>query len=114
MWTSLDPLQYVTIASVVMTITRSEFLKPKEIAVVKDTTNQENFSKVSVKWLDYLSETTKTTIRHALNGGEYVIDEVGKVAMHGWLLQSYKYRLRVSGMFLARMSKVLQRRHTQP
>ena len=111
---NIDPLQYVTIASVVMTITRSEFLKPKEIAVVKDTTNQENFSKVSVKWLDYLSETTKTTIRHALNGGEYVIDEVGKVAMHGWLLQSYKYRLRVSGMFLARMSKVLQRRHTQP
>ena len=76
---NIDPLQYVTIASVVMAIMRSDFLKTKEIAVVKDITRQETFSKVSIKWLDYLSETTKTTIQHALNGGEHVIDEVGKV-----------------------------------
>ena len=76
---NIDPLQYVTNASVCMTIMRSGFLKTKEVAVVKDTTRQENFSKVSIKWLDYMSETTKTTIEHALNGGEYLIEGVGRV-----------------------------------
>ena len=76
---NIDPLLYVTIASVVMDIFRELFMNFKEIAIVKDTTRQENFSKVSIKWLNYLSETTNVSIQHALNGGEYIIDEVGKV-----------------------------------
>ena len=76
---NIDPLQYVTIASVVMTIMRSQFMTFKQIAVVKDTTKSENFSEVSIKWLNYMSETTKATIQHAMNGGEYLIEGVGKV-----------------------------------
>ena len=76
---NIDPLQYVTIASVCMAIMRSKYLKTKEVAVVKDTTNHETASKISIKWLNYKAVTGEIFIQHALNGGEYNISEVGKV-----------------------------------
>ena len=85
---NIDPLQYVTIASVCMTIFRANNMDKnedenededededvkymsKKIAVVKDTTRQENYSKISIAWLDYLSQKHGIKIQHALNGGE--------------------------------------------
>jgi hypothetical protein len=43
----IDPLQYITIASVCMTIYRSKYLQPKTIAVVKDN-KKEMYSKSSI------------------------------------------------------------------
>ena len=65
---NIDPLRYITIASVCMTIYRS----PKTIAIVPEYAKTDNFSKMSIMWLNYVS-TTKgygLNIQHALNGGE--------------------------------------------
>lgn len=57
---NIDPLQYVT------------------IAVYKDVTNAETYSQMSISWLDYLAKKEKVEIQHALNGGEFVIEEIGR------------------------------------
>ena len=67
---NIDPLQYVTIASVCMAIFRGHYLKPDTIAVVNNTVQTERFSKESIAWLDRLSERDGVTIQHALEGGE--------------------------------------------
>ena len=71
---NIDPLQYVTIASVCMTIYRSNYMPAGSIAVHKDTTNSETYSQKSISWLNYLSKRNGFKIQHALNGGEYRID----------------------------------------
>ena len=71
---NIDPLQYVTIASVCMTIYRSNYMPADSIAVHKDTTNSETYSQKSISWLNYLSKRHGFKIQHALNGGEYRID----------------------------------------
>ena len=96
---NIDPLQYVTIAGVCMTIFRSNYLKSKKItdedtkkthsktsiAVVKDTTRQENYSKISIAWLDYLSQKHRIKIQHALNGGEKKLECLkGKLRIDGF------------------------------
>ena len=67
---NIDPLQYITIASVCMTIYRSNYMPNNEIAVVKDVTRGETYSKISIGWLDWLSKRDGVNIKHALNGGE--------------------------------------------
>ena len=58
---NIDPLRYITIASVCMTIYRSNYMPKKTIAIVPEYAKTDNFSKMSIMWLN---------IQHALNGGE--------------------------------------------
>ena len=83
---NIDPLQYITIASVCMAIFRSNYMKPRKIAVVKDTTRQENYSKISIAWLDFLSQKHGINIQHALNGGEKKLEcsKHGKLRVDGF------------------------------
>ena len=73
---NIDPLQYVTIASVCMAIYRSNYMPHYTIAVHKDTTRNEAYSQKSISWLNYLSEKHNIKIQHALNGGEYEINDM--------------------------------------
>ena len=65
---NIDPLRYITIASVCMTIYRSNYMPQKTIAIVPEYAKTDNFSKMSIIWLNYMSNGTN--IKHALNGGE--------------------------------------------
>ena len=67
---NIDPLRYITIASVCMTIYRSNYMPNKTIAIVPDYVKTDNFSKMSIMWLNYVSTTKGLNIQHALNGGE--------------------------------------------
>ena len=67
---NIDPLRYITIASVCMTIYRSNYMPKKAIAIVPEYTKTDNFSKMSIMWLNYVSTTKGLNIQHALNGGE--------------------------------------------
>ena len=65
---NIDPLRYITIASVCMTIYRSNYMPKKTIAIVPESVKTDNFSKMSIMWLNYVSNGN--IIKHALNGGE--------------------------------------------
>ena len=65
---NIDPLRYVTIASVCMTIYRSNYMPKKTIAIVPQYAKTDNFSKMSIMWLNYMSKDKN--IQHALNGSE--------------------------------------------
>ena len=55
-----------------MTIYRSDYIPKKIIAIVPESVKTDNFSKMSIMWLNYVS-TSKAygvNIQHALNGGE--------------------------------------------
>ena len=67
---SIDPLRYITIASVCMTIYRSNYMPKDTIAIVPEYAKTDNYSKMSIMWLNYMSKTKNLTIQHALNGGE--------------------------------------------
>ena len=63
-----DPLGHITIASVCMTIYRSNYMPKKTIAIVPESFKTDNFSKMSIMWLNYLSNGIN--IKHSVNGGE--------------------------------------------
>ena len=65
---NIDPLRYITIASVCMTIYRSNYMPNKTIAIVPEYAKTDNYSKMSIIWLNYMSNGVN--IQHALNGGE--------------------------------------------
>ena len=65
---NIDPLRYITIASVCMTIYRSNYMPKKTIAIVPEYAKTDNFSKMSIMWLNYVSNGD--SIKHALNGSE--------------------------------------------
>ena len=65
---NIDPLRYITIASVCVTIYHSNYMPNKAIAVVPESVKTDNFSKMSIMWLNYVSNGN--CIKHALNGGE--------------------------------------------
>ena len=67
---NIDPLRYITIASVCMTIYRSNYMPNKTIAIVPEYAKTDNFSKMSIMWLNYVLTTKGLKIQHALNGGE--------------------------------------------
>ena len=66
---NVDPLQYITIASVVLDIFRELFLRVGDIAVVRDVSTHENFTRESIGWLDWIAEREDIEIQHALSGG---------------------------------------------
>ena len=76
---NIDPLQYITIASVCMNVYHSKFMPKNTIGIIKDDEKTETFSKISMNWLKWISDTQGVYIQHALNGGEYNIPNVGKV-----------------------------------
>ena len=76
---NIDPLQYVTIASVCMSVYRGNYMPSDVIGTWKDTTNYESCSKTSIAWLDWLIADSGVKIQHALNGGEVNLDKIGKV-----------------------------------
>ena len=65
---NIDCLEYITIASVCMTIYRSNYMPQKTIAIVPEYAKTDNFSKMSIIWLNYMSNGVN--IQHALSGGE--------------------------------------------
>ena len=65
---NIDPLRYITIASVCMTIYRSNYMPKKTIAVVSEYTKTDNFRKMSILWLNYMPKDKN--IQHPLNCGE--------------------------------------------
>ena len=65
---NIDPLRYITIASICMMIYRSNYMPKKTIAIVPEYAKTDNFSKMSIMWLNYVSNGVN--IQHALNGGE--------------------------------------------
>ena len=65
---NIDPLRYITIASVCMTIYRSNYMPKETIAIVPEYAKTDNFSKMSIIWLNYMSNGVN--IQHALSGGE--------------------------------------------
>ena len=65
---NIDPLQYIAIAGVCMTIYRCNYMPMKTIAIIPPYTKTDNFSKMSIIWLNYISNGNN--IKHALNGGE--------------------------------------------
>ena len=69
MWLHADVL-VITITSVCMTIYRSNYMPNKTIAIVPEYAKTDNFSKMSIMWLNYVSTTNGLNIQHALNGGE--------------------------------------------
>ena len=73
---NIDPLQYVTIASVCMAVYRSNYMPEKTIGVTKDVPKN-TFSKISIRWLKYISG--KEYIQHEMSGGEHFISTVGLV-----------------------------------
>ena len=76
---NIDPLQYITIASVCMNVYRSKFMPENTIGIIKDSVKTETFSKISMNWLKWISDTQTVHIQHAMNGGEHIIPNVGKV-----------------------------------
>ena len=74
---NIDPLQYITIASVCMSVYRSKYMSENTIGITKDVPKN-TFSKTSIQWLKYISETENVYIQHAMNGGEHFIPTVGK------------------------------------
>ena len=76
---NVDPLQYVTVAGVCMTIYRCNYMPSDTIGVVQDVTPGETYSKDSIAWLDWFSQRDDIKIQHALTGGEVNIKDVGKV-----------------------------------
>ena len=67
---NINPLRYITIASVCMTIYRSNYMPNKTIAIVPEYAKTDNYSKMSIMWLNYMSKAKGLNIQHALNGGE--------------------------------------------
>ena len=65
---NIDALHYITIASICMTIYCSNYMPTKTIAIVPEYAKADNFSKMSIMWLNYVSNGN--SIKHALNGGE--------------------------------------------
>ena len=75
---NIDPLRYITIASVCMTIYRSNYMSNKTIAIVPEYAKTDNYSKMSIMWLNYMSKAKGLNIQHALNGGEKKLTIDGK------------------------------------
>ena len=51
----IDPLRYITIASICITIYHSNYMPKKTIAIVPEYAKTDIFSKMSIMWLNYVS-----------------------------------------------------------
>ena len=61
-----------------MAIYRSNYMPKDTIAIVQEYSKTDNYSKMSIMWLDYMSKAKGLNIQHALNGGEKKLDIDGK------------------------------------
>ena len=52
---NIDPLRYITIASICMTIYRSNYMPKKTVAIVPEYAKTDNFCKMSIMWLNYVA-----------------------------------------------------------
>ena len=75
---NIDPLRYSTITSVCTAIFRGNYMEEKTLALNEKVRN-ENHSKESIEWLTFLETSEGKTIQHALNGGEKLLKNVGRV-----------------------------------
>ena len=75
---NIDPLQYVTIASVCMAVYRSKYMSQDRIGIIKDVPKNTS-SKTWLQWLRWVSETQNVYVQHAMNGGEHFIPTLGMV-----------------------------------
>ncbi|XP_046857163.1 uncharacterized protein LOC124450550 [Xenia sp. Carnegie-2017] len=77
--TRVDPFCYCTIASSVMAVFHSNYLKEKTIGIVPRNMYRDSnkpYSNSAIEWLEFVSFQTKSNIKHALhNGGEKVIHD---------------------------------------
>ena len=103
---NIDQLRYITIASVCMTIYRSNYMPKKIIAIVPESVKTDNFSKMSIMWLNYVSNGVN--IQHALNGGEKRLTIDNKAYKVDVFCDKNQYRIRILWLLLAWMSKLLQ------
>ena len=65
---NIDPLHYITITSVCMMIYCSNYMPKETSAIVPEYAKTDNFSKMSIMWVNYVSNSMN--IKHALNRGE--------------------------------------------
>ena len=65
---NIDCLKYITIASVCMMIYHGNYMPKETITIVPESVKTNNFSKMSIMWLNYVSNGVN--IQHALNGSE--------------------------------------------
>ena len=75
---NINPLQYITIASVCMAVYCSKFMPENTMGIIKDVPKN-TFSQTPIHWLRWRSEMYHVHIQHAMNGGEHFIPTVGKV-----------------------------------
>ncbi|GFU31440.1 uncharacterized protein NPIL_147201 [Nephila pilipes] len=93
--TGVDPFTYVTIASACMAVYRSGHIKQKTIAMipVQGYCNSTNFSRDSIRWLDFIAHTEGHQILHALNGvGE---QKIARLSVDGFCKETntvYQYQ----------------------
>ena len=73
---NVDPLRYITIASLSMNIYRGIYLPLNTIAIEKPFIQPDTFSEISILWLDSFEIPD---MEHALNGGEKLITGIGHV-----------------------------------
>ena len=72
----IDPLQYVTIASVCMAAYRSQFMPINSIRIIKRFSS-DNFSAEGVNWVRFMEHKTEQKIQHVLNEGEVYLKDIG-------------------------------------
>ena len=75
---NIDPLRYVTFVSVCTAIFLGNYMKENTLAT-NERVKKFNHSKESIEWLSFVEKKTKKKIQHALNGGEKVLENVGRV-----------------------------------
>ncbi len=87
----VDPLEKpITIASACNLVLRRNFLEPESIAIIPPNGYGpgQNFSKDSIRWLNYESRRDGSNIVHAMNGGEVRLH--GRVTADGICFETRK------------------------
>ena len=107
---NIDPLRYITIASVCMLIFRGNYMPNETIAIMPEYNKPNKFSKISIMWLEYLSNGSK--IKHALKKGEKKL-VIGNMTYYvdGWILRKNEYSVRILRLLLAWLPKVFQTKY---
>ena len=72
---NIGPLRYITIASVCMTIYYSNYMPKKTIDIVPESVKTDNFSKMSMMWLDYVSNGVNIQIKAVTSCSTHKIDQ---------------------------------------
>ena len=62
-----------------MAVSRGNYMPKNTVAVVDNVVPTENYSNISIAWLDYISKKNNIKIQHALEKGENVINNKLKV-----------------------------------